>query len=1124
MNDLLEKILKSEYSRENFIHLSNRIFKNFNKKEIDLSGVLSDEERAKVESFTLLGTAKVDGKALHVIEVELKSDVESSPVFQRNIVGKFLKTDFSDIALVAYYTKGGTQWKIAIVTNMNDDQVLKRFFFIVGHPNIHTAISQLRSLIDHDNSIEDLIRAFSIEPVTKKFYTEISNWYFWALKHVRFPRDAEEVQNGRNIAVIRFITRIMFVWFMKQKGLIKDELFDEQKINELLKDFSYESSTYYKAILQNLFFATLNTPIDERDFRTEERPNGFWNSDYMNPNKYRYQSLFKDPGKMKDLFNYIPFLNGGLFECLDKGKNDPSNNTSREIRIDGFSDVDSKQPIFPNFLFFTKEKEVDLNEDYGTKNKKYLVKGIINILKSYNFTVEESTPVDQEIALDPELLGKVFENLLASYNPETATTARKATGSYYTPREIVNYMVDESLKEYFKSKLKDNIDNFDEKLKKLFSYSSDENPLTDFETDLIIQAIDSLKVIDPAVGSGAFLMAMLQRLVFLLSKLDPNNAKWKDQRIKEIESNIKDPYLKNKLLKEVELNFSNNELDYARKLYLIQKSLYGVDIQPIAIQIAKLRFFISLLIDQKVNKTDPKNNYGISPLPNLETKLVIADSLLKIDIGGLPLRSKELIELEEQVQNKLSDYFFAYDKKRKDEIEEEYRGIIRKIKSYLERRGFPSVIADNIISWNPFNTNVSSGWFEPFLMFGIRDGFDIVIGNPPYGDLLKEDIKNRIKEDYQNSTMTEIASPFLERGVNLLRDHGTLTYIITYAITFSKDFSKNRNQLRNNFREVYIYTFDRDRCRIFESMSQSVSIVKCFDKNSQEKRGIFTSRMFREIDDIRSIKVSRADDFLLPKGSEYFTPHRLPKIGEEINKNILANLFIFKKKLREVIGKEYGEKLWIRTSGNYWYNAWDREPYKSSEIKNIFVEKPYYRFLLLLINSSLFYFWFRIYGDGRHMNMDILEEMPIPEESLMITFQPLINKASTSLMDSIFSVFDKKRERFETSKIKDKIDLVDLVLGKFFYNLSFEEILHIMNYDWEVRGGTKLSEPLRSLIEEIISMKEKNPGADISSLESQIDQLVYQLYGLTNEEIAVIEGSNLKNSNSNKKKEANKLP
>jgi hypothetical protein len=155
--------------------------------------------------------------------------------------------------------------------------------------------------------------------------------------------------------------------------------------------------------------------------------------------------------------------------------------------------------------------------------------------------------------------------------------------------------------------------------------------------------------------------------------------------------------------------------------------------------------------------------------------------------------------------------------------------------------------------------------------------------------------------------------------------------------------------------------------------------------------------------------------------------------------------------------------------------------------------------------------------------MDILEEMPIPEENLMITFQPLINKASTSLMDSIFSVFDKKRERFETSKIKDKIDLVDLVLGKFFYNLSFEEILHIMNYDWEVRGGTKLSEPLRFLIEEIISMKEKNPGTDTSSLESQIDQLVYQLYGLTDEEIAVIEGSNLKNSNSNKKKEANKL-
>ena len=127
--------------------------------------------------------------------------------------------------------------------------------------------------------------------------------------------------------------------------------------------------------------------------------------------------------------------------------------TGEEIRIDGFSDKENNQTTFPNFLFFSDEKEVDLNKDYGTAKKKYKARGLLNILQSYNFTIDENTPTDEEIALDPELLGRVFENLLASYNPETASTARKSTGSYYTPREIVNYMVDESLIAYLKNKM-----------------------------------------------------------------------------------------------------------------------------------------------------------------------------------------------------------------------------------------------------------------------------------------------------------------------------------------------------------------------------------------------------------------------------------------------------------------------------------------------------------------------------------------------------------------------------------------------------------------------------------------------------------------------------------------------
>jgi len=163
------------------------------------------------------------------------------------------------------------------------------------------------------------------------------------------------------------------------------------------------------------------------------------------------------------------------------------------------------------------------------------VRGLINILSSYNFTVDENTPVDQEIALDPELLGKVFENLLASYNPETATSARKATGSYYTPREIVDYMVRISLLEYFKEQLP-----FipEEKLKLLLSDSDDIPDFTNEEKKKITESINHLKVLDPACGSGAFPMGILQRLVSVLQKIDPNNYYWCNQQVDEFDGNV----------------------------------------------------------------------------------------------------------------------------------------------------------------------------------------------------------------------------------------------------------------------------------------------------------------------------------------------------------------------------------------------------------------------------------------------------------------------------------------------------------------------------------------------------------------------------------------------------------
>lgn len=308
-------------------------------------------------------------------------------------------------------------------------------------------------------SVEDLRNRFSVEVLTKAFYNELSDWYAWAIKEIQFPNDIDDPHDNERYnheAAIRLITRLIFVWFLKQRKLIPWQFFDEQYIAEhLLDGFTPNAranlfgksteSRYYKAILQNLFFAMLNSPmtaegskeLTERRFRKLNDNGSASRADFDNNKLMRYEKFFKNPDLFVELANStVPFLNGGLFDCLDDKENG--------MYLDAFTDRESinRQLIVPDFLFFGEEvgKKIDLTGYYGYK-KIVDASGVIDILKRYNFTVEENTPFDQDVSLDPELLGKVFENLLAAYNPETQTTARKQTGSFYTPRDIAVYLI-----------------------------------------------------------------------------------------------------------------------------------------------------------------------------------------------------------------------------------------------------------------------------------------------------------------------------------------------------------------------------------------------------------------------------------------------------------------------------------------------------------------------------------------------------------------------------------------------------------------------------------------------------------------------------------------------------------
>ncbi len=737
-------------------------------------------------------------------------------------------------------------------------------------------------------------KVLDINELNNKFYKELSNWYFWAIQNVVFPgepNDKELSQVHRATNVIRMLTRLLFVWFIKEKDLIPEELFDVYILkNEYLIEFepyhnanrsNINNSIYYKAILQNLFFATLNCPRD--DDGLDKRKRAFRGEGYGTHRGIdyllRYKQYFKNPdGFLKKLNQVVPFLNGGLFECLD--------DKSKNIYIDGFSDnmANGEQLIVPDYLFFGTEEKTDLSNIIGESDKQYknaAVKGLINILNSYKFTVTENTPIEVDVALDPELLGKVFENLLASYNPETKTTARKQTGSFYTPREIVNYMVDESLIAYLSQKLPIDLTHTlskeegyrltspsplekgsgvkvsenmgDEaadastvsRLRHLISYSDEIHQFNDEEVKVIVDAISKMKILDPACGSGAYPMGILLKMVYILQKLDPNNKIWKEVQIKKAKKEsdaafeIEDKQARQDILLEINNAFDQNinDPDYARKLFLIENCIYGVDIQPIAIQISKLRFFISLVTDQKVNRDKP--NFGIRPLPNLETKFVVANTLIGIEKGNNLFTTPQIKNLENKLKNVRSKLFSAKSKLTKNKYRDEDKVLRTQIANILKTQGLPLESANKLANWDPYDQNTPSPFFDPEWMFDIQNGFDVVIGNPPYvriyGDNIDKSFVNYLKKNYETAFKKfDLYVIFIEKGIRLLNNNGILTYIIPDKWLSQPYGEKLRNLIINSLSINFI--IDLSSIKVFEQATVSnvvLSIFKNFKKDNK---------------------------------------------------------------------------------------------------------------------------------------------------------------------------------------------------------------------------------------------------------------------------------------------------
>lgn len=986
--------------------------------------------------------------------------------------------------------------------------------------------------------LSDLKNRFSVEVVTEAFYKEIADWYFWALKHVQFTKDAEAQPNGRNVALIRFITRLIFVWFMRQKKLVGADLFDQEKLVAYLKDLSDDGDGYYKAILQNLFFATLNTPITERNFRAERRFKGI-NDDYMDHRYYRHHDLFKNPDDMLSIFKDIPFLNGGLFECLDKPKNDESNETGREIRIDGFSDVKGKQPRIPNYLFFGDEMETaELNEDYNTRNQKYKVKGIVKILETYNFTIDENSPIDEEIALDPELLGRVFENLLASYNPDTAATARKSTGSYYTPRDIVNYMVSESLKEYFRSKaLNLKREDFEEKLETLFSYETEGNPFNEKETTSLIEAIDNLKVLDPAVGSGAFPMGMLQKLVFLLSRLDPHNQKWEKRQIDAVEQSVLDAKTKNETIRRIEENFRKNELNYGRKLYLIQKGLYGVDIQPIAIEIARLRFFISLLVDEKVSARK-EENFGIEPLPNLETKLISANTLVGLEKDETLMPMPEILALEKELFEIRARYFSESCRARKEALKKKDREKRQELQKAFKEQGCFHKYVGQVAAWSPYNTGAPAAWFDAEWMFGVNDGFDIVIANPPYISHDKISCRDYFKATYNAfEPFADLYCYFLELATKVLSSDGLFCFITSNSY-LRADYGEPIRQLLVSHCALHAIVNIEDS-QMFDSAIVNTAVIIAERKSGENVKSqcLIVNKMLDLY--IAFEQFVQQNRFFYEQSDFSDKPWTLhpPKI-----KRLCAKIERSGKSLEQLGAKI---RLGLATGANEAFVI--DESIKSRLIKqdkrNAEIIKP------ILRGRDIHRYAYEspnLYVLLTRNGIDVKKEYPAIYDYLNSFGTDFKNRGAqghhwTNLRACAFFE-DFKEEKIIWIELSDQgrfalcSEEVYLLNSAYFLlppkSLEIKYLLAILNSrliqfylekNAETSGmGTcrwinnyvkdfpipsiEGEQALKVIVNKILAAKRADSAADVSALEREIDQLVYKLYTLTPEEIKIVEG------------------
>ena len=1003
---------------------------------------------------------------------------------------------------------------------LDDLSLPKRMEWMSAHGKPH----------NFDGLLDAWLDALDTEELNRRFYRDLFNWFERAVAQAKFPKTGAKVLKPEE-HVIRLITRLLFVWFIKEKGLVAEDLFVENRVGRLLQDYARANGdSYYRAVLQNLFFATLNTEIGERRFSKQT------SDDHRNFSVYRYRNEIAEPDALQDLFARTPFINGGLFDCLD----DFDGVKAGGIRIECFTDNAGQRSDYsiPNPLFFDEDSQSP---------------GLITLFNRYKFTVEENTPAEQEVALDPELLGKVFENLLAAYNPETRETARKQTGSYYTPRPVVDYMVDEALVASLAQKappIDGDAQGWEGKLRSLLDYQeADEDDgdesFTDAEKASIVRAIAGLKVLDPAVGSGAFPMGVLHKLTLALRRLDPDNSRWQALQ-QELHGrravaafHTDDGQERGAELQEINDTFERYRTsDFGRKLYLIQNSIYGVDIQPVATQIAKLRFFISLAIDQI--RDSEAANYGIKPLPNLETRFVAADTLLRLHNLQGTLTSLQVEELQRDLKANRERHFHANTRSKKLGCLNEDRRLRNLLSEELKSLGMPPGDADKYAHWDPYEQNSNADWFDPEYMFGLEGGFDVVIGNPPYvsHDKISPQVKDILRGTYEShKPFADLYCYFMERATKLQNDDGVSALITSNSFLKAEYGALIRSYLRRN--TVLLQVLNIENSQVFDNVIVNVAITitrkaaPTYEYLCLVASGPLSSNDRYDLIDGSSFKVSQSyfdriswnlvqpaiHDIQQKIGSVGRT---LAELGTKIRLGIATGsneAFVINEQQREAfhtaspVNRDIIKPI-LRGRDIQRYNYTLPERYVLLTKNGVDVERDYpdiYKYLDSFGDS------FRNRGaQGKHWTnlracsfFDDFKKEKIVWIELNDTGRFALCSEEVYLLNSAYFLLPPKgvNSKFllgilNSSTIRFYLDQIAGTSG-----MGTNRWINSYVREFPIPSATRKQQaPLISLVDHILKAKDADATADTSEIEEEIDWLVYDLYGLTNAEVAAVEG------------------